>query len=123
MTNLFLFRPFAAGAEPPPGRVDHPGGRSVDSAAMEERITRSSGVGFAEPPEGWLGRAQAVLALRDGGVSLAPFASLNLGRSAGDDPLAVDENERRLRAALRAPLPPARIRLEHGRRCVVVDRP
>jgi polyphenol oxidase len=34
--------------------------------------------------------------LRRGGVSVGPHASLNLGRSVGDDPLAVSENHRRL---------------------------
>lgn len=36
---------------------------------------------------------------RAGGVSTGPFASLNLGRSVGDDPGAVDENLRRFHAA------------------------
>ncbi|MBI2897141.1 MAG: peptidoglycan editing factor PgeF [Deltaproteobacteria bacterium] len=36
---------------------------------------------------------------RTGGVSVGPFASLNLGRSVGDDAEAVDENLRRFKAA------------------------
>jgi len=32
---------------------------------------------------------------RQGGVSLAPYATLNLGASVGDDPAAVEENRRR----------------------------
>ena len=32
---------------------------------------------------------------RQGGVSLAPYATLNLGASVGDDPTAVEENRRR----------------------------
>lgn len=36
---------------------------------------------------------------RRGGVSTGPFASLNLGRSVGDDPAAVAENLRRLAVA------------------------
>jgi YfiH family protein len=39
---------------------------------------------------------------RQGGVSEGPFASLNLGRRLGDDPARVDENRRRLCAALGA---------------------
>jgi purine-nucleoside/S-methyl-5'-thioadenosine phosphorylase / adenosine deaminase len=39
---------------------------------------------------------------RVGGVSEGPFASLNLGRKLGDDPARVDENRRRLCAALGA---------------------
>ena len=37
---------------------------------------------------------------RHGGVSQAPYASLNLGLSSGDDPAAVEENRRRLLAEL-----------------------
>ena len=39
---------------------------------------------------------------RTGGVSTAPFASLNLGLAGGDDPVAVAENRRRAMAALGA---------------------
>ena len=45
-------------------------------------------------------RVQALMSTRAGGVSAAPFASLNLGRSAGDALAAVDENRRRFAAAL-----------------------
>ena len=37
---------------------------------------------------------------RHGGVSQAPYGSLNLGMSSGDDPAAVDANRQRLLAAL-----------------------
>jgi YfiH family protein len=37
--------------------------------------------------------------VRTGGVSRAPYESLNLGRGVGDEPAAVDENLRRLAAA------------------------
>jgi YfiH family protein len=40
---------------------------------------------------------------RQGGVSQPPFATLNLTWASGDDPLAVEENHRRLFAALGAP--------------------
>lgn len=39
---------------------------------------------------------------RTGGVSLPPYASLNLGSHVGDDPVAVGENRRRVLAALGA---------------------
>lgn len=39
---------------------------------------------------------------RTGGVSQAPFASLNLGAHVGDDPAAVQENRRRVLAAMGA---------------------
>ena len=48
-------------------------------------------------------RLGALMTTRAGGVSAAPFDSLNLGRSAGDDPAAVDENRRRFEAALGVP--------------------
>ena len=48
-------------------------------------------------------RIGALMTTRAGGVSAAPFDSLNLGRSAGDDPAAVDENRHRFEAALGVP--------------------
>ncbi len=44
----------------------------------------------------------AWMSSRSGGVSQGPFESLNLGRSAGDRPAAVDENRRRFAVALGA---------------------
>ncbi|WP_207280850.1 peptidoglycan editing factor PgeF [Pseudomonas sp. FW300-N2F2] len=41
-------------------------------------------------------RVKACVTTREGGVSLAPFDSLNLGDHVGDDPTAVAENRRRL---------------------------
>ena len=41
---------------------------------------------------------------REGGVSTAPYAGLNLGAHVGDDPGAVAENRRRLSGALGAPI-------------------
>jgi polyphenol oxidase len=40
-------------------------------------------------------RVGALMSTRAGGVSAAPFDSLNLGRSVGDEPAAVAENRRR----------------------------
>ena len=37
-------------------------------------------------------RVRTLVTTRDGGVSLAPYASLNLGQHVGDDPAAVAEN-------------------------------
>jgi len=61
---------------------------------------------------------------RIGGVSEAPFASLNLGSHVGDDPLAVEENRARFLAALG--LGDVRVRLTcaqqvHGSRIAHVD--
>jgi len=47
-------------------------------------------------------RVGALMSTRAGGVSQAPFASLNLGRAAGDDAAAVDENRQRFAASLGA---------------------
>jgi polyphenol oxidase len=48
-------------------------------------------------------RIGALMTTRAGGVSAAPFDSLNLGRSAGDARSAVDENRRRFETALGVP--------------------
>jgi len=61
---------------------------------------------------------------RHGGVSPAPYASLNLGKSTGDDPSNVAENRRRLCAALGfAPGQLAWSRQVHGDRVRVVTEP
>lgn len=59
---------------------------------------------------------RAAVSLRTGGVSAAPWDSLNLGGSAGDDPAAVAENRARFAAALGAR--PVWLRQLHG--CGVV---
>lgn len=60
---------------------------------------------------------------RVGGVSRAPFESLNLARSVGDDPLAVTENNRRMLSVFDAqPAQTTTAWLAHGRSVAVVDR-
>jgi YfiH family protein len=44
-------------------------------------------------------RIGALMSTRAGGVSAPPFDCLNLGRSSGDDPAAIDHNRRRFEAA------------------------
>lgn len=56
----------------------------------------------------------AVCTLRTGGVSAAPFASLNLGLHVGDDPAAVTENRRQVAAVLRLPGEPLWLQQVHG---------
>ncbi|HZP12731.1 MAG TPA: peptidoglycan editing factor PgeF [Nevskiaceae bacterium] len=55
---------------------------------------------------------------RTGGVSIAPFDTLNLGKSSGDDPAAVDENRRRVFDTLKLPSQPSWIMQVHGPRVV-----
>lgn len=51
---------------------------------------------------------------REGGVSLAPFDSLNLGDHVNDDPVAVAENRRRVRTLFAMPAEPAWLEQVHG---------
>jgi len=66
---------------------------------------------------------KAFFTTRAGGVSentdLAEFASLNLGRSAGDAAAAIDANRRRVSALL--PRPPKWLNQVHGSRVVIAD--
>jgi polyphenol oxidase len=57
---------------------------------------------------------RAAFTLRTGGVSAAPFDSLNLGAHVGDTPGAVAENRRRVRACLGLPAEPAWLEQVHG---------
>ncbi len=58
----------------------------------------------------------ACMSTRAGGVSVGPFARLNLGDHVGDDPAAVAENRRRFAQALGAA--PVWLRQVHGTRVV-----
>jgi YfiH family protein len=57
---------------------------------------------------------RAAFTLRTGGVSVAPYDSLNLGASIGDSPEAVAENRRRVRERLRLPAEPVWLEQVHG---------
>ncbi|MBL8268399.1 peptidoglycan editing factor PgeF [Steroidobacter sp.] len=59
-------------------------------------------------------QVKAAATLRTGGVSEGAFSSLNLGSHVGDEPAAVLENRRLLRAALRLPAEPAWLNQVHG---------
>lgn len=63
---------------------------------------------------------RALFTTRDGGVSVAPFDSFNLGDHVRDDPLAVAENRTRL-AALTAPARPVFLQQVHGTGVVHLD--
>ncbi|HYC48935.1 MAG TPA: peptidoglycan editing factor PgeF [Burkholderiales bacterium] len=62
---------------------------------------------------------KALVTTRAGGVSAPPYDSLNLGFSTGDDPRAVEENRRRVRALL--PEEPRWLKQVHGARVVVAE--
>jgi YfiH family protein len=57
---------------------------------------------------------RAAFTLRTGGVSLAPYDSLNLGAHIGDSPEAVAENRRRVGEKLRLPAEPVWLEQVHG---------
>jgi polyphenol oxidase len=57
---------------------------------------------------------RAAFTLRSGGVSVAPYNSLNLGAGIGDSLEAVAENRRRLRARLGLPAEPVWLEQVHG---------
>lgn len=64
---------------------------------------------------------RALSSTRAGGVSLAPYDSLNLGGHVGDHPEAVAENRRRLVAQAALPREPAWLDQVHGVRVLRLD--
>jgi polyphenol oxidase len=64
---------------------------------------------------------RALSTLRSGGVSAAPYASLNLGGHVGDAPEAVAQNRRILAAAAGLPSEPAWLAQIHGVEVVDLD--
>jgi hypothetical protein len=63
----------------------------------------------------------AAFTLRQGGVSAAAFASLNLGTHVGDAAAAVAENRARVRRALALPGEPCWVEQVHGTRVLELD--
>lgn len=61
---------------------------------------------------------RALTTLRDGGVSVGPWASLNLAAHVGDDPAAVSENRVRLMRAAQIPAAPCWLEQVHGTRAI-----
>jgi YfiH family protein len=66
-------------------------------------------------------KLRAAFTLRSGGVSTAPFDSLNLGAHVGDEAAAVAENRRRVRTQLRLPEEPAWMEQVHGTTVLDLD--
>ena len=60
---------------------------------------------------------RAAVTLRTGGVSAAPYDSLNLGTHVGDDPAAVLENRRACARAVGLPAEPVWLEQVHGTSC------
>jgi polyphenol oxidase len=63
---------------------------------------------------------RAAFTLRTGGVSAAPYDSLNIGAAIGDSPEAVAENRRRVAQALRLPGEPRWLEQVHGSQVVTL---
>lgn len=66
-------------------------------------------------------RVHAAFTLRTGGVSTAPFDTLNVGAHVGDEPGAVAENRQRVREALALPSEPQWLEQVHGMDVVDLD--
>lgn len=66
---------------------------------------------------------RALSTLRDGGVSPAPWNTLNLGAHVGDDPEAVQANRRRLREGAGLPVEPQWLGQVHGIAVADLDAP
>lgn len=66
-------------------------------------------------------KVRAAFTLRSGGVSAAPFDSLNLGAHVGDVAAAVAENRRRVILKLDLPAEPAWLEQVHGTRVADLD--
>ncbi|MBM4191463.1 MAG: peptidoglycan editing factor PgeF [Gammaproteobacteria bacterium] len=64
---------------------------------------------------------RAAFSLRSGGMSEAPWETLNLGAHVGDDPAAVIENRRRLVNVLHLPSEPVWLNQVHGREVLEVN--
>jgi len=64
---------------------------------------------------------RAAFTLRAGGVSAAPFDTLNVGAHVGDAPASVADNRQRVRTALALPAEPAWLEQVHGIGVVELD--
>ena len=84
-----------------------------------------SGASPARAGPSWLGpdwpvpqNVRSVFTLRAGGVSVGPYASLNLAAHLADAPQAVAENRRRIAACFNLPSEPAWLTQVHGNEVV-----
>jgi YfiH family protein len=81
----------------------------------------NSGVELIAPEWAAPTGVQAVMTTRLGGVSAAPWDSLNLGVHVGDSPAAVFENRMRVRREAGLPAEPVWLEQVHGTSVVVLD--
>jgi YfiH family protein len=83
---------------------------------MSEKSMRAGGAFLPLLQPDWPApaRVRAAVTTRAGGVSAAPYASLNLGVHVGDVPVQVTQNRARLRAALQLTAEPVWLRQVHG---------
>ena len=83
--------------------------------------TRLDAAGLDWIVPSWLvdGRVHGFVTTRNGGVSVGPYATFNVGVACGDDPQAVAENRRRL--ATYVPSAPIWLRQVHGNGVACVD--
>jgi polyphenol oxidase len=91
---------------------------SLLTAALAKQPLQSTG-DWITPDWPAPANVRAIATTRLGGVSAAPYDSLNLATHVGDDPAAVLENRRRLRAALTLAYEPLWLDQVHG--TIVVD--
>ena len=80
-----------------------------------------AGLPFLTPDWAAPRSVRAAFTLRRGGVSAAPFDSLNVAAHVGDDSQAVAENRRRLRDGLRLPQEPAWMEQVHRTEVLDLD--
>ncbi len=92
-----------------PARADDDGAGSVSGTNEPPMEPRWVTPDWPAPP-----RVRALSTLRGGGVSEAPYNSLNLGDHVGDPAAAVAENRRSLRAAAGLPAEPTWLTQVHG---------
>ena len=83
--------------------------------------TAREGVQILTPEWPAPANVRAAFTLRHHGVSKGPYDSLNVGARVGDEPAAIAENRRRLRAQLQLPQEPAWIDQVHGTEVLDLD--
>lgn len=84
------------------------------NAGDVQSSAKSAALPFLHPDWPAPSNVRAVVTLRNGGVSQAPYDSLNLGVHVGDAPAVVTQNRQRLHAALQLASEPVWLKQVHG---------